>query len=194
MQCVKCCKLLFWGGSFSIGRMLLISSLVCLPQLIRIEAAPFQASPCTLAWNLDQDPTVSGYRLYFGISGSTTTNRLDVGMTNLVTLQSLLASSNYFFYVVAYATNGLESLPSTAMKYNPPALSGLKLTPLANRTLSIHFWAATGAVCHVEYTPSLNPPQWQTLSNATADASGNVTLTDPLSGHPPARFYRSAAP
>ena len=169
-------------------------SLVFLTHFTRVEAAPLCASPCTLAWNLNPEPTVIGYCLYFGIKGSTTTNRLDVGLTNQVTLKSLLAASNYFFYVVAYDTKGIESPPSAVMCYTPQALSGLKLTPLANRTLSLHFLATTGALCHVEYTPTLNPPRWQTLGSATADANGNVTLTDPLSGNPPTRFYRTALP
>jgi hypothetical protein len=195
MQSCTCCKFaLFWSGVSSISRILLLSSIVFSIQLTRVEAAPPLASPCTLAWNPDPDPGVSGFCLYYGINGSTTTNRLDVGMTNLVTLNNLFSSSNYFFYVVAYNISRIESPPSTVMYYTPPALSGLKLTPLANRTMSLHFLAATGAVCHVEFTPTLNPPQWQTLSNATADVNGHVTLTDPLSGHPPARFYRTALP
>jgi len=160
----------------------------------QVEAAPLCASPCTLAWDQEQDPQVAGYCLYFGINGSTTTNRLDVGLTNMVTLKNLLASSNYFFYVVAYNSSRIESPPSAVMCHTPCALSGLKLTLLANRTMRVHFLAATGAVCHVEYTTSLKPPQWQTLGSAAADANGNVTLTDPLSGNPPARFYRSALP
>jgi hypothetical protein len=144
-----------------------------------------------LAWNQCQDSTVSGYRLYYGINGSTTTNRLDVGMTNLVTLNKLLVSSNYFFYVTAYDGNGTEGPPSTMMCYTPQALSALKLARPANRTMSLHFLAAPGTVCLILYTSSLNPPQWQSLAGATADANGNVTVTDPLSGNPPARYYRS---
>ncbi len=195
MQSCTCCKFgLFSSGNLSIGRILLLSSIVFLTPLIRAEAAPPLASPCTLAWDHNQDPNISGYYLYFGITGSTTTNRADVGMTNTVTLKSLLASSNYFFYVVAYNSSLVESPPSSVMHYIPRALSALKLTPVANGTMSLHFLAATGAVCHVEYTPTLSPPRWQTLSNVIADANGNVTLTDPLSGKPPTRFYRTALP
>jgi hypothetical protein len=115
-------------------------------------------------------------------------------MTNLATLNNLLASSNYFFYVVDYDGSGIESPPSDVIYYTPQALSPLKLTPLTNGPVSLHFLTATGAICHVEYTSSLNPPQWQTLGGATADAQGKVTLTDPLSGNPPVRFYRTALP
>lgn len=171
-----------------------MSLLVFSTSLTRTEAAPLYASPCTLAWNLDQDPTVSGYALYYGIVGSSTTNRLDAGMTNLVTLYNLLASSNYFFYVVAYNSSGIESPPSVVMYYAPQALSALNLTSMTNGTVSIFFQVATDAVCHVEYTPTLSPAQWQILGSATADANGNVTLTDPLAGNPPTRFYRAAEP
>ena len=193
-SCTSNKTVLFWPGSLSISRILLIGSLALFAQFTRVEAAPLCAYPCTLAWNLCQDSCVSGYCLYYGIIGSTTTNRLDVGMTSLVTLNKLLVSSNYFFYVTAYDSNGTESPPSTAMCYTPQALSALKLARPANRTMSLHFLAAPGTVCHILYTSSLNPPQWQSLAGATADANGNVTVTDPLSGNTPARYYRSVRP
>jgi hypothetical protein len=46
----------------------------------------------------------------------------------------------------------------------------------------------------VEYKSSLAPPQWQTLGDATADANGYVTGSDPLAENPPIRFYRAALP
>ncbi len=159
-----------------------------------MEAAPLLAIPCTLAWDSSACPFVCGYALYYGITGSTTTNRLNAGLTNQLTVKNLSASSNYFFYVVAYNGGGLESPPSTVMHYAPPALSPLKVIPLTNGTLNLRFQVATGSVCHVEYTSKLKPPQWATLGSATADANGNVTITDPLTNRPPARFYRAAVP
>jgi hypothetical protein len=61
-------------------------------------------------------------------------------MANLVTLNNLLASSNYFFYVVACDSSGIESRPSNVMGYSPQAISTLKLTRFANGTMSLHFW------------------------------------------------------
>jgi len=193
-SCTSSKALLVWPGSLSLSRILLVGLLALITQFTRVEAAPLCARPCKVAWDLCQDYSVSGYCLYYGIINSTTTNRLDVGMTNQVTLNNLYAPSNYFFYVTAYNSSGIEGPPSSVMWYTPQALSSLKLTPSADSSMSLHFLTATGAVCHVEYTPTLNPPQWQTLSSATADANGNVTISDPLSGNPPARFYRSARP
>ncbi len=172
-----------------------MSFLLVLPNFTRLEGAvALPASPCTLEWNLSQDVSVAGYTLYFGIMGSSATNRQDLGMTNTVTLFNLLASSNYFFYLTSYDVKSVESPPSNVLYYNPQVLSALAITCSATGTITLQFRAATGAVCRVQYTPSLNPPQWQTLGSATADANGNVTMTDQVSGNAAARFYRAVTP
>jgi hypothetical protein len=56
----------------------------------------------------------------------------------------------------------------------------------------------TCATCR-RWTAADNPRKnelfrWQTLSSATADADVNMTLTDPLSGNPPTRYYRAGLP
>jgi len=134
---------------------------------------------------------VTGYALYFGITGSSATNRQVLGMTNTITLFNLLASSNYFFYVVAYDANGIESLPSNILYYKPQALSSLKLTSPVQGTMNLQFRAAPCSVCLIQYTPTLNPAQWQILGSATVDANGNITITDSQAGNAPTRFYRA---
>jgi hypothetical protein len=158
---------------------------------MRMEAAPLCASPCTLAWNNSLDASVAGYAIYYGIAGSEVTNRLAVGMTNPVTFYNLLASSNYFFYAVTYNAVGNESPPSNVLYYKPQVLSLLKLTSAVRGTMKLQFRAVPGSVCLVEYTPSLNPAQWQILGSATADSNGNIMLTDQVSGNTPSRFYRA---
>jgi len=171
-----------------------MGSLMLFTQFGRLEAAPLRASPCTLAWDTTSNPVVSGYAVYYGVRGSAATNRLDVGLTNQVTFKNLYAATNYFFYLASYCAWGMESSPSAMMYYTPSVVSSLKAVPLVNGTMSIRFQAATNASCHVEFTPSLAPAQWQTLGTATADANGNVTITDPLTGKPSKRFYRAAVP
>jgi len=137
---------------------------------------------------------VAGFALYYGVTGSGTTNYLDVGMTNVVTVYNLLAYTNYFFFVAAYNAGGVESAPSGVVYYSPPALSTLKITSSSGVTMNLQFRAAPGSACRVEYTPSLNPTQWQTLGSATADADGNVILLEGLPGNLLTRFYRAALP
>jgi hypothetical protein len=176
------------------SRILLIGSLLFSASFTRIEAAVLYASPCTLAWNTDPNPLVAGYALYYGIANSAVTNRLDVENTNTVTIYNLLASSNYFFYVVSYYAVGTESLPSAIVCYKPCAVSSLKMTKLANATVNLQFHAAPGSACHIEYSPTLNPPQWQTLCGTTADSGGNITVCDSLPAGQDTRYYRAALP
>ena len=150
------------------------------------------ACPCTLAWNSSLDPTVTGYAIYYGVNGTANT-RVNAGSATQVTLNSLSTASNYCFSVVAYNAAGMESPRSALMYYTPPAVSGLKLTRQAN-AVSVHFQVATNGTCHIQYTPTLSPAQWQTLTLATADANGNINVTDLLTNSVPSRFYRATVP
>jgi len=156
-----------------------------------LKAVALPASPCTLGWTLSHDASIAGYALYFGISGSLATNRQALGRTNAVTLFNLFASSNYFFYVVAYDASGVESPPSNIVNYKPQVMSRLKLTSASPGTKNLQFRAAPASVCLIQYTPTLKPAQWQILGSATADANGNITFADPTTGSAPSRFYRA---
>ena len=193
MKCCTCSLPVIPGFKiFLIAKIWLVSGLLVLPGLSRLEGAvALPAGPCTLAWNLSQDVSVTGYALYFGIAGSSATNRQVLGMTNTVTLFNLLASSNYFFYVVAYDAEGVESLPSNVLYYQPQVLSPLKLTSPVRGTMSLQFRVAPESVCLIQYTPTLHPTQWQILGSATADLNGNIVITDPTAGSSPSRFYRA---
>jgi hypothetical protein len=177
----------FWSGT--IPAVLLVCLLLSGPA--RSTAATPAAAPCTLAWDASPDKTVAGYAVYYGLAGSTTTNRLDAGKAQTATVYNLTISSNYFFYVVAYDTNSVYSNPSQLIYYRPTALSALHLIAQADGTVALRFLAAPGAVCSVQYTASLLNPQWQTLGSATADATGSITIVDPLVSRVPARFYRA---
>jgi hypothetical protein len=171
--------------------MSLASVLLVLPGFTRLAGgAALPASPCTLGWNPSQDSSVTGYVLYYGMSGSTT-NRLVLAMTNTFTFINLLASSNYFFYLTTHDANGVESPPSNVLNYKPPVLSLLKLVSPVPGTMNLQFRAAPGSGCLIEFTPTLNPPQWQILGSATADALGNIAITDSRAGKSPTGFYRT---
>jgi len=173
-----------------------VGGLLVLPGFARLEGAvapPAVASPCTLGWKLAQNGSVAGYVLYCGITGSTT-NRQILGMTNTVTLFNLLASSNYVFFLTTYDANGVESPPSGVISYKPQMLSSVNLTLPVQGMMNLQFRAAPGTVCRVQYTPTLSPPQWQTLGSATADSNGNITMTDQPPANTPARFYRAVTP
>jgi len=173
------------------AKISLASVLLALSGFTRLaSAAAIPASPCTLGWNPSQDSSVTGYVLYYGLSGSTT-NRLVLGLTNNFTFFNLLASSNYFFYLTTHDINGVESPPSAVLNYQPAVLSLLRLASPAPGTMNLQFRAAPGSTCVIEYTPTLNAAQWQVLGNATADALGNIAVTDARAGKSPTGFYRA---
>lgn len=154
------------------------------------------AAPITLSWNPSITPDTAGYNVCYGPVNSGVTSRVDSGRTLSSTLFNLTAGVNYYFYVVAYNAAGVESQPSNMLYYTPPAVSKLTLAKLGNGSMQVQFRSAVGSVCRVQYAPKPNTPsaQWQTLTTATADANGNITVTDPLTGRPPMRFYRAVRP
>jgi hypothetical protein len=151
------------------------------------------ACPCTLEWESSPDPQVAGYALYYSLAGSFVTNRLDVGPATSATLNNLTAFSTYYFYVVAYDADRVESDPSNLVPYTAAVVSSLQLSPPLAGVMSLSFHVPPGAACHVEYSETLTPPSWKVLTTATANASGLVTLIDPV-GSGASRFYRAVVP
>ena len=76
------------------------------------------AKSVTLAWDVDSDPTVVGYRLYYGTSSGSYTQNTDVGNGTTVTITNLVVGFTYFFVVRAYNSFGLESPPSNEVFFN----------------------------------------------------------------------------
>jgi hypothetical protein len=169
--------------------------LLLVVSLVGLGYETFAGPACavTLQWQASADPTVAGYAMYYGVNGAPTTNRMDVGLANAVSVRGLVASSTYDFYVVAYSSDLIESDPSNLLLYMAPALSSVRLTQVSDGTMSISFRVAPGAGCHVEYTDTLNPPNWIVLATAVGDSNGLVTITDPVSATG-GRFYRGVVP
>ncbi len=73
----------------------------------------------TLAWDPNNEPEVTGYRLYYGTESGTYTSVIDVG--NLVDreLSDLAYGTTYYFAVTAYSADGLESPLSNEVSYTP---------------------------------------------------------------------------
>ena len=70
----------------------------------------------TLAWDPSPDPTVVGYRVYYGSSSRSYTQSIDAGSATTATVSNLTAGE-YFFVVTAYNSDGVESAPSTVLTF-----------------------------------------------------------------------------
>lgn len=156
----------------------------------RLFAAP--GCVCSLQWDASPSSGIAGYAIYYGVSGSSATNRIDAGMSLSYTVTGLAPSTTYFFYVVVYDAFGDESPPSNILTFTTSPISPLQFTQLQNGVLNIQFLVSPGAACQVEYTPTLNPPAWTVLTNTVGDSSGLVSITQLMNG--PQGFYRALVP
>lgn len=147
---------------------------------------------CPLQWNASSSPDIAGYDVCYGVSGSSVTNTIDVGLSLSYVITGLVPSTTYFFYVVDYDAYGDVSPPSNVLLFTTPPISPLLLGQATNGMVNIQFLVTPGAACEVEYTPTLSPTAWTVLTNAAGDSNGLVSITEPVNG--PQGFYRALVP
>jgi hypothetical protein len=157
----------------------------------------FAATPACLLrveWQPSPDPTVTGYAVYYGVTGGPLTNRVDVGLATSAVMGQLTVSTTYSFYAVAYNASHAESDPSNFFLYTAQAISSLKLSESQEGGGSVSFDVAPGTACHVEYTDTLAPANWQLLTAAIGDSNGVVNVVDTAVAPGGSRFYRAVVP
>ena len=74
----------------------------------------------TLAWNASPDSSVTGYRIYRGLSSRNYDATATVGNTLITTLGGLEKSTTYYFTATAYDAAGTESPFSNEISYTTP--------------------------------------------------------------------------
>ena len=74
------------------------------------------AAQVTLAWDANTDPSVAGYKLYYGYASRTYGTPVNVGKVTQYTLTGIQEGINCYFAVTAYDTNGNESAFSTELE------------------------------------------------------------------------------
>jgi len=137
-----------------------------------------------------------GYRLYQGGESQVYTNVVDVGSADTTTINGLAPGVTYYFAVTAYDATGLESAFSGEISYTVPTTAVLPPSLVANLGLAVNAFgqamvsgtAPAGYVFSVLVTDDF--ASWTMIGTATADASGAVQFTDPLSPFYSNQFYR----
>ena len=71
----------------------------------------------TISWDGSPDPTVLGYRVYYGTSSGNYTSTIDAGKATKVIIADPPAGVTYYAVVTAYAAASIESLPSLEVSY-----------------------------------------------------------------------------
>lgn len=173
---------------------------VLLPGLLLPQSVGGQelATPIRLGWNAAADPYVVGYAIYYGPPEAGTLNRLDVGTQLECTLSNLYVGTTYRIYAVSYNFLGLESIPSNELLYTPtvPALppagknGRLLLVRSAEGHVQLRTSAAAGSLGAIQFAATPTAAYWQTLTNVTANHSGQIIAMDAAAARVPQRFYR----
>jgi hypothetical protein len=78
----------------------------------------------TLRWEANTDPSIAGYKIYYGGSSGSYQVVTDAGMNTVYTISNLESGSTYYFAATAYNTSGIESGYSNEVSYTTPTQSG----------------------------------------------------------------------
>ena len=98
-------------------------------------AEPTLGESVGLAWSSSLTTNVTGYYVYYGLTGTAAT-RVDVGNRTTTTVSGLQSTSAYFFYATAYDTAGGESVPSEVLSYRvnvAPVASNFAVQAIRNQ-------------------------------------------------------------
>lgn len=100
--------------------------------------ATLASQAVTFEWDLSPDPTVKGYRMYWGSESNVFTVSRPAGSTNNFTFTNTLFTPNIPYYFVVVATNviNIESLPSNTVVWTnvvpPSAPKNLRVSVVTN--------------------------------------------------------------
>ena len=140
---------------------------VCLPQV-------------TLAWDANAEPSVAGYKVYYGTASRNYTSVADAARNPTVTVNGLTQGQTYYFAVTAYASSGLESSYSNEVTYAVAAGASCTYT-VAPTSAS---YSASGGSGTLSVTTqqgcqwtAANNNNWVSLSPGAGTGPGTITCT-----------------
>jgi hypothetical protein len=81
-------------------------------------APQLSAGQVTIAWSPNGETDIAGYKVWYRSAGAYLS--LDVGRSTSGVISNLNEGETYTFYATAYNTAGIESSPSTPVKYTVP--------------------------------------------------------------------------
>ena len=136
-----------------------------------IAPARVEARPIALAWDVNSEPSVTGYTLFYGTQSGVYTTSIDVG--NLISYLIDLPGTQYYFALRAYTATGLTSplsnevAESSAIALTDPGIQ----SDAPGFSVSLQL-VATGVP--VSYTAT-NLPGGLTINASTGRISGIIS-------------------
>ena len=159
------------------------------------------ASDITLAWDSNTEPTLGGYRLYYGQASRNYSSTVDVGNRTNYTLSGLAEGKTYYFAVTAYDTTqttesgfsnevsktiASSAIPSADFSAKPTSgTAPLIVTFIDTSTGNITDWAwnfgdATTGTAQTAVKTYSNPGSY-TVSLTVSGPGGSNTTTKTIS-------------
>ncbi|MFZ5875666.1 MAG: fibronectin type III domain-containing protein, partial [Nitrospirota bacterium] len=113
------------------------------------------AGTAVLSWNPNSEPTLAGYRVYYGESRPYS-QRLDVSNVTRYTVDGLVEGRTYYFAVTAYTALNSESVYSnevskTIPDTTPPQLSSIAAVSPSSSSASLSWVTNEPATSRVEF-------------------------------------------
>jgi hypothetical protein len=144
-----------------------------------------------LQWDPSPEIDVAGYRVYWGEAGAAA-DVISVS-TNEAQIPDLFEGITYFFYVTAFNTAGLESIPSETIEYlvpialpDQPRLES-PVVDLAGNTV-VRGRGKAGAIYVLQATGDLGLLNWEDIQAVASDDTGLIEIQDSSSSDQ--KFYR----
>jgi Putative Ig domain/Fibronectin type III domain len=91
----------------------------------------------TLGWDASPDTNVAGYLVQYGTSSGVYSLQVDGGTNVVDIITDLTEGATYYFVVIAYDGNGVQSVPSGEISYNIPTIPTPVFSPVANQTVNV---------------------------------------------------------
>jgi len=105
------------------------------------------------------------------------------------------ATNDTFTYTVSDGHCGTAvGTVAVQLKAGNPQPSRFGIAKMGDGSVQLTFAGIPGETYHLEYSESLSPPNWQALTNQSADSSGVLQFADWPANNAPARFYRAVWP
>lgn len=141
------------------------------------DAAPDRV---TVAWDPNPETNIAGYNVYYGVVGASVTNKVSPGTTTQQQVINLQPQTQYWFYVTAFNTVGLESDKSAVLTYTTPINQAPTVTLGGDRIIIVPDSANLAPVATDDYrTPPQLTASWSQLAGPTTVAISPAGTLNP---------------
>lgn len=145
------------------------------------------AASVTLVWNPSPDTSVTGYRIYYGVTPGQYTNSIAVGNVTSNSVSGLVTGVTYYFATTAYDATGVQSPFSNEISFNA-ATSRVQVHTSSSHQLILSVQGQATHIYDIQATQDFKT--WTVIGTVTAGAGGTVDFTDPNAASYASRYYR----